>query len=152
MDPTEQITEDAVVPAPEFVKQTTVDESMVPLPVPLPAAAEADPTMVMATDEAVVPLPAAEPQAAEPQAVVMPTEVHYTTIEGGTQRGGTLLVDSNGFSYVMRRLPGASTTWRCQVRGKPKKCYASLKQVGNLYTPGPHDHNHPGNPGVETRV
>ena len=88
-------------------------------------------------------------QAEEPERDIL----CYTMIEGGTRRGGNLLVDSDGFTYVVKGKPGPTCTpWRCSVRGKTRKCPASVKQVGHTFTPGLHPHNHEGDPGCENKV
>lgn len=138
-DPTE-ITENAqaVVPTPDIdVGQITADESSM-LPVSGPDAADA------AAD-------AAEADSGEQE---VPTEVQYNIIEGGSQRGASLLVDSNGYSYNFQRTGPTCTFWRCSRRGKAdeKKCFATVQQRGSLYTRGPQDHNHHGTPGFETKV
>lgn len=113
-------TEDAMVPPPDTAGPS--------IPPPVSDAAEG------------VVLPQAEPE----PAIGRPTEVRYTTVEGGTQRGGTLLVDSDGYSYTVKRSGPTHTHYRCAVKRKDLTCLATVKQTGNDYTPGPHPHSHNG--------
>ena len=139
-DPTERTeTAPAVVPTPDIdVGQTSADESSM-----LPDTAEE------------AGLDAGPPEIPEHEvpAMVIPTEVHYNVIEGGSQRGGPLLVDSTGYSYNYQRTGPSCKFWRCSRRGKAdRRCFATVQQRGNLFTRGPQDHNHHLTPDIETKV
>ena len=67
------------------------------------------------------------------------SEVSFSIIQGGTQRGGQLLVDSHGYTYNKKsmRKNTAYTVWRCTVRARPQRagCRAVVKQFGEAFIP-----------------
>ncbi|XP_069163140.1 uncharacterized protein [Procambarus clarkii] len=79
-------------------------------------------------------------------------KVSYEIVEGGSQRGGPLLVDSSCFSYTKKRTTRTITTWICSVRNKTIKCHASVKQHGNTFRMGKQPHIHPPESGLVTKV
>lgn len=66
----------------------------------------------------------------------------FEILETGSQRGKPLLVESRGFSYVIKRKNKASTIWRCTIRNKNAQCLATVVQQGELFTAGGSDHCH----------
>ena len=48
-------------------------------------------------------------------------------IEGGTKKGGELLVDSDGFTYPLKRDNNRGKTWICSARHK--KCPAKVLRL-----------------------
>lgn len=69
-------------------------------------------------------------------------------------RGRPLLVDSEGFSYgIHRELKRSGVVhWRCTKRGKELQCQAMVRQEGDAFTPGPHEHAHAADTGTATKV
>ncbi|CAH1802775.1 unnamed protein product [Owenia fusiformis] len=58
--------------------------------------------------------------------------VTYSIVEGATQRGNPLLVDSEGFIYTVKKTLPGRTTWRCKVRGKSGNCSAMVFQSNSV--------------------
>ncbi|XP_033099378.1 uncharacterized protein LOC117103025 [Anneissia japonica] len=56
--------------------------------------------------------------------------VEYKIVEGSTQRQRSKLVDSNGYSYVLKLKRTGVTYWRCCVRNAVMKCPATVVQKG----------------------
>ncbi|KAK3086377.1 hypothetical protein FSP39_017564 [Pinctada imbricata] len=80
------------------------------------------------------------------------SETQFSLIEKGTERGKTMLTDSKGFIYTIKRKLKKSVDWVCSIRGRHKKCLATVKQQGDHFKPGPRPHNHPPAPGVNVAV
>ena len=81
--------------------------------------------------------------------------VNYRLVEGGSRKGGNLVVDSSGFTYFKRRETIRNTTWLCSLnRSKVHPCYANLAQpIGTeIFNRGPHSHTHPGDPATAVRA
>ncbi|XP_052226200.1 uncharacterized protein LOC127841419 [Dreissena polymorpha] len=78
--------------------------------------------------------------------------ITYDVVTGGTKRGGKKLVSSDGHSYTAKRSNGGRKYWQCSVRNKAKKCYANVKQFGDIYTASLGGHTHPANPGMSKEV
>ena len=94
-----------------------------------------------------------ESSIADPVPVDISTGAHvvtYQIVEDTSIRGKDKLFDSVGYSYTVKRRNGQSTTWRCSQRSKAINCGATVRQVGDLYLPGPRDHIHPPVPGSDT--
>ena len=83
----------------------------------------------------------------------MPKGLTFQIIEGGTQCGTDMLVDSLGYAYRRKTRPtgalrpgGAAaqltTFWRCASYKKGLACTASVKQRGNMFQAGFHGHIH----------
>lgn len=78
-------------------------------------------------------------------------ELHCEIIIGATRQGKERLVDSDGYSYVMRRAwASGKKAWRCSVRSKALSCGASMQQDGQTFRRGPQAHCHPAKPGIGT--
>ena len=90
----------------------------------------------------------------EPPALIDPgddvRDVHitYEVVEGGTIRGKPMLVESSGYTYTIKRIRGPTTEWWCTIRGKALRCHATVRQRGDAFTKGRHDHIHPADPGA----
>ncbi|XP_050397248.1 uncharacterized protein LOC126815577 [Patella vulgata] len=76
--------------------------------------------------------------------------IDYTIVEMGTKKGRSMLVDSIGYSYSVRRRTDKSIQWTCTIRNKSIKCAASVVQIGESFTPGPNPHTHEPKPGLLT--
>ena len=83
------------------------------------------------------------PMAAEPSDA--PT--FYEVLDSATNRGKKRLVDSDGYSYSVKRANGNTTWWNCSVRNKTINCKATVRQERELFTAGVHPHIHPAAPG-----
>ena len=75
-------------------------------------------------------------------------EVDYMLVPAASSCGGDKLTDTNGFSYGVKRKNDKRTLWRCSVCNRHVTCKATVLQVGNSFTRGPHPHLHPGQPGI----
>jgi hypothetical protein len=51
-----------------------------------------------------------------------------------------------------QRTTGGRTYWTCSIRGKTRKCHASVKQFGDVFTPSINGHEHPADPGALKKV
>lgn len=74
----------------------------------------------------------------------------FEILETGSQRGKPLLVESRGYSYVIKRKNKASTVWRCTIRNKNSQCLATVVQQGEVFTPGETNHCHDFQPNLDT--
>ncbi|KAL8576712.1 hypothetical protein ACOMHN_025185 [Nucella lapillus] len=116
-------------------------------PPPSPAAAQ--------ESSFVVPVEEEEPSLLdEPvQAVVMvPAELTFEVIPRATARGRPLLVDSDGYAYGIHRERRGVTHWRCMRRGKDFKCQAMVRQEGDVFSHGIHEHAHASDTGTATKA
>lgn len=68
--------------------------------------------------------------------------VTYEKISSSSQRGRHKLIESTGYSYTLKRKTKAGVHWQCVVRNK-MICLATIKEVGNSFTRGHAEHNHP---------
>ncbi|XP_002733140.2 uncharacterized protein LOC100374672, partial [Saccoglossus kowalevskii] len=76
--------------------------------------------------------------------------VTYAIVEGSTKRMKPKLIDSNGYTYTMKRKTNKGIMWTCPKRTKQMYCLASVVQRGGDFKRGAHDHLHPGLPGQAT--
>ncbi|KAL8594159.1 hypothetical protein ACOMHN_018099 [Nucella lapillus] len=116
-------------------------------PPPSPAAAQ--------ESSFVVPVEEEEPSLLdEPvQAVAMVTaELTFEVIPRATTRGRPLLVDSDGYAYGIHRERRGVTHWRCTRRGKDFKCQAMVRQEGDVFSHGIHEHAHASDTGTATKA
>ncbi|KAL8624484.1 hypothetical protein ACOMHN_053027 [Nucella lapillus] len=116
-------------------------------PRPSPAAAQ--------ESSFVVPVEEEEPSLLdEPvQAVAMvPAELTFEVIPRATARGCPLLVDSDGYAYGIHRERRGVTHWRCTRRGKDFKCQAMVRQEGDVFSHGIHEHAHASDTGTATKA
>ncbi|KAL8584578.1 hypothetical protein ACOMHN_002308 [Nucella lapillus] len=116
-------------------------------PPPSPAAAQ--------ESSFVVPVEEEEPSLLdEPvQAVAMvPAELTFEVIPRATARGRPLLVDSDGYAYGIHRERRGVTHWRCTRRGKDFKCQAMVRQEGDVFSHGIHEHAHASDTGTATKA
>ncbi|KAL8591583.1 hypothetical protein ACOMHN_055550 [Nucella lapillus] len=116
-------------------------------PPPSPAAAQ--------ESSFVVPVEEEEPSLLdEPvQAVAMvPAELTFEVIPRATARGRPLLVDSDGYAYGIHRERRGVTHWRCMRRGKDFKCQAMVRQEGDVFSHGIHEHAHASDTGTATKA
>ncbi|XP_053378678.1 uncharacterized protein LOC128548234 [Mercenaria mercenaria] len=81
-----------------------------------------------------------------------PTEILYTVVEEGTLQKGKKLVSSDGFAYLVKRRTARAVQWRCNQRRKGNICYASVRQEGDVFSPGTMAHNHPADPLMRQKV
>jgi hypothetical protein len=78
-------------------------------------------------------------------------DVTYTVVDGATKRGKTRLIDSQGYTYNVKRRRVNATDWQCSVRPKGNPCRATVKQNNNdIFERNTCSHNHPGEPGAIT--
>lgn len=82
-----------------------------------------------------------------PDTIMEDEPVTYELVQGGTRRGGDLLVDTRGFTYTKKRPSKASTTWWCTIRSKTNLCHATVIEREGRYRRG-QTHNHAGDPGA----
>ncbi|XP_068219805.1 uncharacterized protein [Palaemon carinicauda] len=68
--------------------------------------------------------------------------VSYQVVDGGTQRSKRMLIDSNGYTYTVKRHKGNHTYWCCALRTKYKRCRATVSQTGDDFKVGGLDHCH----------
>ncbi|XP_050723834.1 uncharacterized protein LOC127002187 [Eriocheir sinensis] len=87
-----------------------------------------------------------------PTDIMVDAPTSYHVVGEGSRKGGDLLTDSLGFQYVKKRVTSVSTSWICSIRTKKNRCFASVTQQGNIFTRGPKEHNHRGNPGAQLRA
>ncbi|KAJ8321492.1 hypothetical protein KUTeg_000956 [Tegillarca granosa] len=77
--------------------------------------------------------------------------VSYQVLDTGSKRGKPKLVDSHGYTYTVNKETNAGKIyWWCSVRGKHKRCPATVLQTTDTYQPGVHPHSHPGVPGIQS--
>ncbi|CAB4027969.1 hypothetical protein pdam_00025431, partial, partial [Paramuricea clavata] len=78
-------------------------------------------------------------------------DVTYTVVDGATKRGKSRLIDSQGYTYNVKRRCVNATDWQCSVRPKGNPCRATVKQNNNdIFERNTCSHNHPGEPGAIT--
>ena len=65
----------------------------------------------------------------------------YHLVEA-TKRGKLKLVDSNGYSYNVKRTQGGTTNWQCTIQSKANQCRASVIQWDGHFQAGKKNHNH----------
>lgn len=126
-----------------------------PAPPTPPAADRSAPDLSLAED---VDVSYTEPSIHEESSVVMsgPEELdesHHLTwkkIENATQRGGTHLTNSLGFTYVVSKVRNRTTDWVCSIRNKNTKCKARVKEVDGVFLLSEADHCHPPSVGATT--
>ena len=82
-----------------------------------------------------------------PTDIMVDAPTSYHVVEGGSRKGDDL-TDSLGFQYVKKRVTLVSMSWICSIRTK-NRCFASVSQQGDIFTRGPKEHNHGGNPGAQ---
>lgn len=79
--------------------------------------------------------------------------VTYEVVEGGSERGYSKLVSSNGYAFVKKRtLANGTIDWRCSVRSKGSGCPATIKQFQNTFRVAGGSHNHQAKPGLVTAI
>lgn len=67
----------------------------------------------------------------------------FQIMESASERGKRKLIDSNGFSYNVKRQRLEATDWQCTVRLTGNRCKATVVQrPGNLFEFGRNHHNH----------
>ncbi|PAA51698.1 hypothetical protein BOX15_Mlig031404g1, partial [Macrostomum lignano] len=84
-----------------------------------------------------VPVEVPPPQHLAPR-IAVPFEI----VRGGSTRGKDSLVVDSRFTFVISRRRGEVVYWRCTTRNAKATCKATVTQRGNLFTPGPAQHNH----------
>ncbi len=79
------------------------------------------------------------------------TAVTYSLVENGTKRRGTKLIDSNGYSYNVKRRRVNATNWQCTVRPKMEPCRATVTQRSDSnFQSGAKAYSHPAEVGAAT--
>ena len=75
--------------------------------------------------------------------------VEWVIVENSSRQRHPKLTSSEGFSYnVKRRNKNGTVDWQCCRRHKTVNCRATVKQNGEVFTPGPSQHCHPAEPGT----
>ncbi|KAK6182207.1 hypothetical protein SNE40_009939 [Patella caerulea] len=76
-------------------------------------------------------------------------KVGFTKLEKGSQKGKPLLVDGNGYTYVIKGSNSGNVYWRCSKRTDKIKCNASVKEnlENRTFEYGKNAHSHPTQPG-----
>ena len=67
-------------------------------------------------------------------------ELNFTMVEKGSKSGKRQLVDSLNHKYNKKRCTTNATVWQCSIRYGPTYCVATVKQCGEVFTPGPSQH------------
>ncbi|KAL8602235.1 hypothetical protein ACOMHN_022748 [Nucella lapillus] len=83
---------------------------------------------------------------------MVPAELTFEVIPRATARGCPLLVDSDGYAYGIHRERRGVTHWRCTRRGKDFKCQAMVRQEGDVFSHGIHEHAHASDTGTATKA
>ena len=60
----------------------------------------------------------------------------------GTNKQHTKLISSDGYSFCKQKSTSKTVWWTCSVRNKKHRCKAIVKQHGDVFEPGNHDHDH----------
>ena len=58
-----------------------------------------------------------------------PKEVNFELVEEASKKRGTKLIDSQGYTYNVRRRTQSATVWQCSVRTKSAYCQATVKHI-----------------------
>jgi len=66
----------------------------------------------------------------------------YEVVDEGSQKGKQKLVDSDGYTYTVKRKGTNGTEWTCSVRNKNVHCRATVRQSGDTFVRGPQPHIH----------
>ncbi|XP_022083893.1 uncharacterized protein LOC110975606 isoform X1 [Acanthaster planci] len=93
----------------------------------------------------------AEPPAADPQMPMLSQNAQdagYRLLQSSSQRCRPRLVDSQGYTYNIKRVRQKVVDWQCTVRNKKMHCPVYLKESQGVITPGPHQHIHSPEPGA----
>ena len=56
-------------------------------------------------------------------------EAEFRVIEGGSQRGGKILVENVGYTYTIKKRSRTTTSWICSVRNKRINRGASVYEM-----------------------
>ena len=82
-------------------------------------------------------------QLGNPEVDEQPLPVEYKISGERTQRGKPKLVDSLGYTYVLKRTNvDERSEWRCSVRNNNMHCKATVQQHKTVFRPGPQPHLH----------
>lgn len=73
---------------------------------------------------------------------VGPTELTYRIVEEGTKRRQRKLIDSLGYSYIVKEKGKYTTYWPCTVRPKGNYCRATVTETDRDFVAGQQGHNH----------
>ena len=149
-DATAQTADDAVVPAFKTIAEVTAVDCK-PSTTPEPAEDPCTPTAVACKSEDGSTTEEEEDNYEDKHFSQVDLEMQFTIIEGGTRRGGQLLVDDYGYSYTLGNRTKKHTLWRCSVRSAALHCYTTVKQIGDSFTLS-HNHAHAGQLGLDTEV
>ena len=66
----------------------------------------------------------------------------WEVIEKGSEKGKPKLVNSSGYSYVVRRVRNGTKYWRCSVRNSNMKCPATVTERCGVFTSSQASHCH----------
>ena len=92
-----------------------------------------------------------DPSVADEEENPRPYELQYHLVENGTKRGGKKLVDTDGYTYNVKRQSANATDWQCTVRPKGNHCKATVVQKSNgVFQAGNQGHNHQADVGSAT--
>ena len=92
-----------------------------------------------------------DPSVASSDEEEAPYTLQYHLVNNGTKRGGRKLVDTDGYTYNVKRQRANATDWQCTVRPKGNPCKATVVQKsGGLFQAGKQGHNHQANVGSAT--
>ena len=61
--------------------------------------------------------------------------ISFEIFEGGSKKGGDILVDTYGFTYPRKVVGKTTTTWICSARGS-KKYSSTVNQRDNTFMKG----------------
>ena len=62
--------------------------------------------------------------------------IDFEIVRTGSQRGGSLLIDSRGFKYTVKFKEKVITRWICSKRSKLHTCKSIVIQTGSIFKPG----------------
>ncbi|XP_033626824.1 uncharacterized protein LOC117289694 [Asterias rubens] len=72
----------------------------------------------------------------------------FRILQAATHLSRPRLIDSQGFTYNIKRARRNTVEWQCTIRGRKMCCLASYKEIDGRFTAGPHAHLHTAKPGV----
>ena len=71
-----------------------------------------------------------------------PAPLTYQVVPNSSKAGTDMLVDSDGYTYGIKKRFGDRVAWRCPHRTNKLNCKATVNQCLGVYTQGKHQYNH----------
>ena len=124
--------------------EVTVSEQKPGINVPAEECERSKPLSIPAAQES---LRIIEPEIIEEQAEQVESVTYEIFNHGGSYRASARLIDSNGYTYCIKRKSAQWVNWFCTLHSnnnvmKRIPCRASVIQRGAVFFPGKHRHNH----------